>query len=743
MRRLALPRARSLPLALQMIAIPVCALVAAQLVTLALTVLIPPRPTARWNLDDVAAALAEGTIPDALERRDMTGPPDISGQGWLVSESSRNALAARLDMAPGDIVLAFYTQLPVGGVAVPTSTRSPLAQMDTDSSATADLSSWLIESAKAQAIPGGPPPGGGGAPGGLPPGGFPGGMPPGARPARVPTMPSGTIPGGARPAGTMPGGTGAGAMRPPTAAPATRAPGAHSPGGQPPGNRPGPASPPAGPAQGEQPPSGPSGGMTEGPSAGTGAGYDPAAPGTPGGSNASASEARPGGSTPGMAPPGTGAPGMGTGSLTAGGLPPGIGASQSLRAPLVDFAPSSPPATRTAGSDQAPRADSATARPMETHAPAVPAQTVALEPPGEDAEARAGDADAAVTGSPAGTAQPIPFRRQHDSIFNLASPPFIEGDFVAAARQGDGSWIAVAPREEPFPNAWQRRVIVWFALSLAIISPLAWLFARRIVLPLREFASAAEQLGRDPSAQIPPLSGPAEIGGAAIAFNQMRNRVRAFVEDRTTMVGAISHDLRTPLTRLRFRIEDVPDDQRGGLLKEVTEMEAMISQVIAFIHDASAPGARERVLLGDLVAQSIEDARLVGADVTLAAGVAVVVDVDPVGMRRLLDNLVENAVKYGERACVRLDFRAGEAIVEIVDDGEGFAEAEFDLVFEPFYRSASARKSAKKGSGLGLAVCRSIARAHGGDVSFAHDPAGFITRLRLPATATSTSRKAG
>ena len=743
MRRLALPRARSLPLALQMIAIPVCALVAAQLVTLALTVLIPPRPTARWNLDDVAAALAEGTIPDALERRDMTGPPDISGQGWLVSESSRNALAARLGMAPGDIVLAFYTQLPVGGVAVPTSTRSPLAQMDTDNGATADLSSWLIESAQAQAIPGGPPPGGGGAPGGLPPGGFPGGMPPGAHPARVPTMPGGTILGGARPAGTMPGGTGAGAMRPPAAAPATRAPGAHSPGGQPPGNRSGPASPPAGPAQGEQPPSGPTGGVTEGPSAGTGAGYDPAAPGTPGGSNASASGARPGGSTPGMAPPGTGAPGMGAGSLTAGGLPPGIGASQSMRAPVVDLAPSSPPATPTAGSDQALRADSATVRSMETRAPAAPAQTVALGPPGEGAEARAGDADAAVTGSPAGTAQPIPFRRQHDSIFNLASPPFIEGDFVAAARQGDGSWVAVAPREEPFPNAWQRRVIVWFALSLAIISPLAWLFARRIVLPLREFASAAEQLGRDPSAQIPPLSGPAEIGGAAIAFNQMRNRVRAFVEDRTTMVGAISHDLRTPLTRLRFRIEDVPDDQREGLLKEVTEMEAMISQVIAFIHDASAPGARERVLLGDLVAQSVEDARLVGADVTLALGVEVVVDVDPVGMRRLLDNLVENAVKYGERACVRLDIRAGEAIVEIVDDGEGFAEAEFDLVFEPFYRSASARKSAKKGSGLGLAVCRSIARAHGGDVSFAHDPAGFITRLRLPATATSTSRKAG
>ena len=318
-------------------------------------------------------------------------------------------------------------------------------------------------------------------------------------------------------------------------------------------------------------------------------------------------------------------------------------------------------------------------------------------------------------------------------MFELASPPFIEGDFVAAARQLDGSWIAVAPRAEPFPNSWQKRVILWFALSMAVISPLAWLFARRVVLPLRDFARAAEMIGRDPSVTILPLSGPAEVGRAANAFNQMHNRLRAFVDDRTAMVGAISHDLRTPLTRLRFRIEDVDAKQRDGLLKEVTEMEEMISQVIAFIRDASTPGPRERVDFAEVVEKSVADAQLVGCDVEIESNAHIPVEVDPVGIRRLLGNLLENAVKYGARARVRVSLSGGEAVTEIVDAGPGIPEAEFDLAFEPFYRSEQARKSGQSGSGLGLAVCRSIARAHGGDVSFAHAAEGFVARFAMPA----------
>jgi signal transduction histidine kinase len=388
---------------------------------------------------------------------------------------------------------------------------------------------------------------------------------------------------------------------------------------------------------------------------------------------------------------------------------------------MADPAPPPVAAARPAAAAPAAPQPAASAPAQDVDAPAAPVQPAAPS----TAQAAAPE----LTSTP----QPIPFRRVRSSLFDSASPPFIEGDFVAAARQGDGTWLAVAPRAEPFPNAWQKRVMLWFALSLAIVSPLAWLFVRRIVLPLRDFARAAEQLGRDPSATILPLSGPAEIGRAANAFNQMRNRLRAFVDDRTAMVGAISHDLRTPLTRLRFRIEDVPDDQREGLLKEVTEMEEMISQVIAFIRDASTPGPRERVDFAELIAGSVADARLVGGRVEIERNANIPVDVDAVGIRRLLGNLLENAVKYGDSAKVRVSLSDGEAVAEIVDAGPGIPEDEFDRAFEPFYRSEAARRSGRAGSGLGLAVCRSIARAHGGDVSFTHGQDGFIARVAVPA----------
>lgn len=723
-----------LPLALQMIAILVCALVAAQLVTLLLTVLLPPRPTARWDIEEVVTALGRGEVPPSLERKAMAGPPDISGQGWLVSESSREALARRLDLGRGDVVLAFYTQLPVGGVAVPTNTHSPLAVMSAHR--TPDLSSILIESAQAQTIPGGPPPGGNAGPSGMPGGVFPGGMPPGASPGRLPggMPPGGQMPGGSRPASTRPGGAMPGGAMP-SAAPRGAKPGGTIPGGSAPGGK-----APAGLAN-----SGPStGNPASTPAAGTGQGPVVTTPGA--------------------------------GLVNAGAPPPTVGGIRPGNDGLIGNFPQSGPQGGPQNGMAAPTTNrlSGSALPARRPTSITPSREHAIGTQASSAYRNAGDrstsgtaatsSSVVATGLPApvstdtpksvasaapplgsetnGEAQPIPFRREHVSLFDVASPPFIEGDFVAAARQSDGQWLAVAPREEPFPNAWQQRVMLWFALSLAIISPFAWLFARRIVVPLRDFARAAEQLGRDPSATILPLSGPAEIGRAANAFNQMRNRLRAFVDDRTAMVGAISHDLRTPLTRLRFRIEDVPDEQRDGLLKEVTEMEAMISQVITFIRDASTPGARKRIDFAELIESSVEDARLVGGDILIDRNAHIPVDVDPVGMRRLLGNLLENAMKYGDRPHVRVSLRDGEAIAEIIDNGPGIPEEEFDRVFEPFYRSESARKSGKKGSGLGLAVCRSIARAHGGDVTFEHGKDGFVARVQLPAAFSAKPSKA-
>jgi signal transduction histidine kinase len=329
--------------------------------------------------------------------------------------------------------------------------------------------------------------------------------------------------------------------------------------------------------------------------------------------------------------------------------------------------------------------------------------------------------------------QPVPIVRPSTGLFGLSAAPFVEGDFIAAARTADGRWAVVSPAPEGFPNAWQARVLLWFGLSLLCVAPIAWAFARRIVGPLQGFARAAEMLGRDPSAAILPLEGPAEVGRAAHAFNQMQSRLRSFVDDRTAMIGAISHDLRTPLTRLRFRIEDVPDEQHDGLLGEITAMEAMISSVIAYMRDAATPGVRERRDMAELVGDVVEDAALIGGDVRTVQAEPAPVDIDALGIRRVLDNLLTNAIKYGGgTARVALHVEDACAVADIVDDGPGIPEAEIERVFEPFYRSEAARSSQREGSGLGLAVCRSIARAHGGDVRLFRSPQGFTARVTLP-----------
>jgi signal transduction histidine kinase len=269
-------------------------------------------------------------------------------------------------------------------------------------------------------------------------------------------------------------------------------------------------------------------------------------------------------------------------------------------------------------------------------------------------------------------------------------------------------------------------------ISFALVAPLGWMFAQRLVRPITGFADAAEQLGRDPTAPILALEGPAEVGRAAHAFNKMQSRLRSFVDDRTAMVGAISHDLRTPLTRLRFRIEDVPDELREGMLGEVDEMEQMISSVLAFIRDASEPGSREMLDLRSIVEDVVEDAVFIGKTVTLEKGEPAAVEVDPLGMRRLLGNLVENAVKYGDSARVRLFTDRQEVVAEVRDNGPGLPEEELERVFQPFYRAPAARASSTLGTGLGLAVCRSIARAHGGDVQLRRGERGLVAQVRLP-----------
>ncbi len=328
--------------------------------------------------------------------------------------------------------------------------------------------------------------------------------------------------------------------------------------------------------------------------------------------------------------------------------------------------------------------------------------------------------------------------RGHEE-FSHGQPAFhgppMAGDFIAALQVGPGRWVMVRPRPEGFPNFWQRRLLLWFAVSFAVVAPIGYLFARRLVAPLAAFAGAAERLGRDPNAPLMTLGGPAEIGRAARAFNDMQVRLKRYVEDRTAMVGAISHDLRTPLARLRFKLERVEPTYRASMLKDVAEMEAMITSVLDFIRDASEPSRRQRADLRSIVECVVDDAAMVGGAAVLSPGDPVAVDVDMLAIQRVVTNLVDNAVQYGGSAKVSLGERGGEAVVEIADEGPGLPSTELERVFQPFYRSDPARTLDKGGVGLGLSLSRSIARAHGGEVSLRPGSPGLIAELRLPLTA--------
>ncbi|MFA7261491.1 MAG: ATP-binding protein [Caulobacter sp.] len=305
--------------------------------------------------------------------------------------------------------------------------------------------------------------------------------------------------------------------------------------------------------------------------------------------------------------------------------------------------------------------------------------------------------------------------------------------FRIGVRQADGGWLVAQPQPSLRLNSWQGHILLTLLISVIAVSPLAWLFARRLAAPIAAFASGADRLGRDPRAPPLELGGSREVQAAAEAFNRMQERLRRYVEDRTAMVGAIAHDLRTPLTRLRFRIEAAPDDIRGKLAADIDQMDAMISATLGFVRDATRAGPREKLELSSLVESVLDEAAETGADATALPSERLVVEGDPVALRRLTANLVGNALKYGLRARGRVFVEGGEAVIEIEDDGPGIPPEDAERVFEPFYRGEPSRSRETGGAGLGLAVVRSIARAHGGDVVLRARPGGGLTaRVTLP-----------
>ncbi len=304
--------------------------------------------------------------------------------------------------------------------------------------------------------------------------------------------------------------------------------------------------------------------------------------------------------------------------------------------------------------------------------------------------------------------------------------------FSASVRQPDGRWATVEP-PRGLLSPWHQRVLLALAISMLLLAPLVWWMARRLTRPIRVFADAAERLGADPEAEPLTPSGPSEVRTAIQAFNDMQASLRDHMRRRSQTVAAIAHDLRTPLTRLRFRAEQAPAAVRDRMAADIEEMDALIGQAMAYVRGEATPDRRETLDLDALAAACAEGFSETGEAVTFDGGGELPVEADPAALRRALGNLIANAVKYGGGARVKAFAEAGRAVVTVEDDGPGLSDDELEAVFEPFHRAEPSRSRETGGAGLGLTVARQAARAHGGEVTLANRPeGGLLARLDLP-----------
>jgi signal transduction histidine kinase len=300
---------------------------------------------------------------------------------------------------------------------------------------------------------------------------------------------------------------------------------------------------------------------------------------------------------------------------------------------------------------------------------------------------------------------------------------------------GPGRWLEAVPRPGRPPLGLALPSLVAWLLTAVGLVAVVIVTARRVGRPARALALAADRLGRGEAAEPLPERGPDEIRRATRAFNEMQARLRRFVDDRTRLLAALGHDLRTPITALRLRAELVEEDEaRERLLETLAEMQAMVEATLAFARDEAASEPSREVDLAALVEGLCEDLRELGRDVAFVDDAPrLVARVRPLALRRALRNLLENAVAYGARARVALAREDREAVVTIDDDGPGVPADQLERVFEPFVRLEASRSRETGGVGLGLAIARSVVRAHGGEVALANrEGGGLRATVRLP-----------
>ena len=305
--------------------------------------------------------------------------------------------------------------------------------------------------------------------------------------------------------------------------------------------------------------------------------------------------------------------------------------------------------------------------------------------------------------------------------------------FRVARQLPDGHWRVVESQARPFFSSFNWQVILLFLAGITCLLPVTWFFSLNLSRPITRFSQAAKRLGADPSAQPLPVEGPREMLVAIESFNAMQERINSLLRERTEMIAAIAHDLRTPLTRLAFRLDDLPSPLNEKVSADIQEMKSMISLALDFIRDRSQSLTCERLDFRLLVESVVDDHADMGQDVSLTAGKSITLEGDPLALRRVVMNLVDNAIKYGQRARLNLTTTEDYCQLDIDDDGPGISESLHKRVFEPFFRVESSRNRHTGGVGLGLALVRAIVQEHGGDVSLRNlKPQGLRVSIKLP-----------
>ncbi len=294
----------------------------------------------------------------------------------------------------------------------------------------------------------------------------------------------------------------------------------------------------------------------------------------------------------------------------------------------------------------------------------------------------------------------------------------------------DGQWARITASREAEAPALPNDLIAQLLLTLAIVTVVVMLAVRQATKPLKQLAQAADTLGRNLDAAPLDETGTTETRQAAQAFNHMQSRIRGLVAERTRALAAVSHDLRTPLTRLRLRTELVDDEKlRDQMAADIDAMNAMIDATLDYLRGLQESEPMRPIDINALLESLSEDALVLGRTISID-GLALAPYTGRLSaLRRALQNLLDNAIKYGHSAHLRIEDSAAELQIVVEDDGPGIAPEELLRVTEPYYRLDASRSRETGGVGLGLSIVKDVALLHGGELRLANRPQGGLSAM--------------